>query len=359
MDGQYSRLRTAPDAGSRRGAVAATSYPAAIALRQHGKIMHPHLWSAALTDPLLADFERFIERSQANPGISRHVQAAGIRMHYLEWPGPDNAPPLLLLHGYLAHAHWWDFVAPWLATHHRVIAADFGGMGDSAHRPEYSYAQFNAEIAAIIEATGIHGCIGIGHSFGGRALLHACHARPELFARAIVVDSRLGSPADPVRGFDEEWRPKKRYADQATILQRFLLRPLEPAPAAALDHMGRHSITCEADGQWTWKFDENVTRVFQQRREDPHFIDDVQELAGLRTPVDFIYGEDSRVVTPQRAALLAGCLPDVRSVTGIPASHHHLPVSQPIALVAVMRALLATSRCGGSPSSRPTTQRSR
>lgn len=294
-----------------------------------------------MTDPLLAGFEQFIARSVARPGTSHHVQAAGIRIHYLEWAGPPQAPPLLLLHGYLAHAHWWDFVAPWLAMHHRVIAPDFGGMGDSGHRDQYSNAAFTAEIAAIIEATGIRGCTAIGHSFGGRALLHACHAHPELIARAIVVDSRLGSPADPVRGFDEEWRPKKRYPDQATILQRFLLRPLEPAPAAALDHMGRQSVMQEPDGQWTWKFDQDVTRLFQQRRDDPRGVDDAKELAGLRTPVDFIYGEDSRVVTPARAALLAGCLPEVRSVTCIPASHHHLPVSQPVALVAVLRALLA------------------
>ncbi len=293
-----------------------------------------------MTDPLLAGFGQFIGHSLARPGTSRHVDAAGIRMHYLEWQGPPGAPALLLLHGYLAHAHWWDFVAPWLATQYRVLAPDFGGMGDSGQRPVYSYPQFHAEVCAFIEATGIHGCTGIGHSFGGRALLYACHARPELFARAIVVDSRLGSPEDPIRGFDEEWRPKKIYADQATILQRFLLRPLEPAPAMALDHMGRMSIR-EENGGWTWKFDENVTRVFQQRNNDPNRIDDAAELCGLRTPVDFIYGEESRVVTPDRAARLATCLPDVRSVTGIPASHHHLPVSQPIALVAVLRTLLA------------------
>lgn len=294
-----------------------------------------------MTDPLLTGFEEFIARSRALPGTSRHVQAAGTSLHYLEWSGPPGAPPLLLLHGYLAHAHWWDFVAPWLAQHYRVIALDFGGMGDSGCRAEYSYAHFHAEIAAIVESTGIAGCAAIGHSFGGRALLYACHARPELFSRAIVVDSRLGSPADPVRGFDQEWRPKKRYDDDASILQRFVLQPVEPAPAVALDHMARMSIRQEDDG-WTWKFDENVTRLFQQRGDDPRAIDDVAQLAGLTTPVDFVYGELSRVVTPARAALLPNCLPYVRSVTCIPASYHHVPVSQPIALVAALRALLGT-----------------
>lgn len=296
----------------------------------------------ALTDPLIAAFDDFVTRSLARPGTSRHTEIDGIRLHYLEWAGPAGAPALLLLHGYLAHAHWWDLVAPWLAEHYRVIAPDFGGMGDSGYRSEYSSAHFHAEITGVVEATGIAGCSAIGHSFGGRALLHACHAVPDLFARAIVVDSRLGSPEDPVRGFDEQWRPKKRYPDPAAILQRFLLRPVEPAPAAALAHMARHSIRAEGD-VWTWKFDENITRLFQQRADNPGGVDDVAALAGLPTPVDFIYGEDSRVVTPVRAARLAGCLPNVRSVTCIPASHHHLPVSQPVALITALRSLLGAA----------------
>jgi pimeloyl-ACP methyl ester carboxylesterase len=88
-----------------------------------------------------------------------------------------------------------------------------------------------------------------------------------------------------------------------------------------------------------WKFDENVTRLFQNRGQAPG-INDSALLQELRLPVDFIYGEESRVVTPERAALLAGCLPNVRSVTGIPCSHHHLPISQPIALLALLRVLL-------------------
>lgn len=288
-------------------------------------------------DPLNESFETFLAASLARPGASRHAEVAGIRLHYLEWEGPAGAPPLLLLHGFLAHAHWWDLVAPWLARHHRVIAPDFGGMGDSGHRPSYSHQQFHAEIAGIIEATGIAGCAAVGHSFGGRALLHACAARPELFSRAIVVDSRLGTPADPLRGFDDDWRPKKRYPDEASILPRFQLFPAEPAPAAALAHLARHSIRRDPDG-WVWKFDEQVSRLLRHRGSEG--VDDVPALAGLTLPVDFIHGELSSVVTPPRAALLATAAPNVRSVTGLPGSHHHLPVSQPVALVGALRVLL-------------------
>ena len=291
-----------------------------------------------MTDPLNESFDAFVTRSLDRPGKSRYARVAGIRMHYLEWPGPQDAPAVLLLHGFLAHAHWWDFVAPWLAEHYRVIAPDFGGMGDSEPRARYSHSLFHDEIAGIVEATDIEGCSAVGHSFGGRALLYACAMHPGLAARAIVVDSRLGSSSDPLRGFDEEWRPKKRYPDAASILGRFQLRPVEPAPAAAMRHMALASVREEADG-WVWKFDENVTRLFMQRSHATS-VDDAEVLKDLHIPVDFIYGEESRVVTPARAMLLADCLPNVQSVTGIPCSYHHLPISQPLALVALLRVLL-------------------
>lgn len=291
-----------------------------------------------MTDPLLQSFESFLDQSIARPGTSHFVEAAGVRLHYLEWPGPPGAPAVLLLHGFLAHAHWWDFIAPWLATEYRVIAPDFGGMGDSGYRERYAHADFHREIAAVVEATGLAGCVGIGHSFGGRALLYACRDYPHLFRRAIVVDSRLGSPEDPIGGFDDDWRPKKRYANREAILQRFLLRPVEPAPAAALAHMARQSVR-EEDGAWVWKFDENVTRLYQGN-PNAHRVNDHDELRSLALPVDFVYGEDSQVVKPSRAARLRTCLANVRSVTGLPASHHHLPISQPIATLGVLRTLL-------------------
>jgi pimeloyl-ACP methyl ester carboxylesterase len=280
-----------------------------------------------------------LQRIAQAPGESRFTEVDGLQLHYLEWPGPAGAKPVLLLHGFLAHAHWWDFISPWLAERYRVIAPDFSGMGDSAYRSQYQHSDFDQEIAAVIKAAGIEGCTAVGHSFGGRALLYACQRYPELIARAIVVDSRLGSPADPLRGFDEPWRPKKRYASQAEILSRFSLRPEEPAPAEALAYMARHSVR-QDQGAWVWKFDDQLTRLFQSAPESARGLNDELALEGLRLPVDFIYGEQSRVVTAPRAARLAHCLPNVRSVTGLPASFHHLPVSQPIALLGTLRALL-------------------
>jgi pimeloyl-ACP methyl ester carboxylesterase len=58
-------------------------------------------------------------------------------------------------------------------------------------------------------------------------------------------------------------------------------------------------------------------------------------------PVDYVYGEQSAVVAPGRARRIASRLRRCGGAIGIPQSHHHLMLDQPIALIAVLRALLA------------------
>src|SRR4029450_13191104 len=62
---------------------------------------------------------------------SRFIVANRLRHHVLEW-GDAGQPSLLLLHGFLEHAHTWDLVAPHLATAGwHVVALDWRGHGDS------------------------------------------------------------------------------------------------------------------------------------------------------------------------------------------------------------------------------------
>ena len=44
-----------------------------------------------------------------------------------------DGPPLLLLHGFPQTNMMWHKIAPRLAEHYRVIAADLRGYGDSGH----------------------------------------------------------------------------------------------------------------------------------------------------------------------------------------------------------------------------------
>jgi pimeloyl-ACP methyl ester carboxylesterase len=280
--------------------------------------------------------EDFIARSLACPGVSKYFTATGIRIHYLEWQGPPGAPTLLLLHGFLGSAHWWDFIAPWLAATHRVIAPDFGGMGDSAHRPSYRYEDFVAEIGAALQQLQLAPCTVIGHSFGGRTMLFACAAFAPLIRHAIVVDSRLSSQDDPLRPGNDAWRPKRRYASSAAMLERFRLLPDEPVPAPIRRHIAAQSLTPDGDA-FVWKFDEQITRLFGGsglERETERLVD-------LPMPVDVVAGEFSTVCSPARARHLVATIGSARGPIVIPTAYHHIPIGQPVALVAALRGLLA------------------
>jgi pimeloyl-ACP methyl ester carboxylesterase len=273
-----------------------------------------------------------------NPGQSAFVMANGVRLHSLGWALDDASKPLLLLmHGFRSHAHWWDWTAPYLATHYRVVAPDLSGMGDSAHRQSYEPDTFAEDVIGYLDAMGLPPAVGIGHSYGGSTLLRACVKRPDLFSRLILLDTCLT--------FQEEAtapqtlpRPVKNtcYPSLETAMARFVLRPRQPSRLGyLLQHIARHSAR-QDDGGWRWKFDPAVY-PFDKFRCDADAL-----LARVQRPVDYIRAECSSVVNPARAQTIARLLPQTggKGVIEIPDTHHHMMLDQPIALIATLRAML-------------------
>ena len=70
------------------------------------------------------------------PGRPQLLTIDDLRLHVLAYVSTAHQhdasrPPLLLLHGGMAHARWWDLVAPQLADVARPFAFDRRGHGDS------------------------------------------------------------------------------------------------------------------------------------------------------------------------------------------------------------------------------------
>jgi pimeloyl-ACP methyl ester carboxylesterase len=249
----------------------------------------------------------------------------------LVWGEPSDKPPLVLIHGGAAHAHWWDPIAPWLAHDRQVLALDLSGHGDSPRHPAYPRQLWGEE---LVRAVGAMRPILIGHSTGGRACLEAAVARPELFTGLVLVDSPVHGPN--FRG--PEWVPSPRrelpvYPDLSAAVERFRLLPPQPEPAERilLEHVARHSVRVLEDGRATWKFDPNIIGDMpDQRARD--------SLAALTVPLALIRGEHSTVLPPETWDYMRSVQPG--PAIEIPAAHHHLLLDQPLALVAALRTLL-------------------
>ncbi len=245
-----------------------------------------------------------------------------------------DLPGLVLVHGFRAHARWWDHIGPMLCGDHRVVALDLSGMGDSDRRPAYARAQHGREILAVATALGMERPTLIAHSYGGICSLIACRASPDRVARALIIDSAL--PTETEKSMVPAG-PPRLYPEFAAALARFRLSPpgLWPDPAV-LAYIARHSLR-QTPGGWTWKFDSLAADTLN--------LDQTYRAAMLdvRVPGAFIHGALSEVVTPARLAQLPAMMKLAGPPIEIPACHHHVLIEQPLALVAVLRTLLATS----------------
>ena len=291
----------------------------------------------------------WFRKAIATPCVDHTIDVAGCPIHYRLWaPGASaplsgresSAPGIVLVHGNGAHAHWWDFIAPYLLEHYRVAALDLSGMGDSGHRDEYTPELFADEVIAVAQHAGFGtGTIVVGHSFGGFVTLKAGLLHSAIIDGVVLVDSAVRPP-------DFEWerdprrapvRPKRVYPDFADALERFRLMPPQDCKNDyILDYIGRHSIM-QTDAGWTWKFDDALFQKFK-------FGDMVSDLSNLGCRVGVIYGEDSYLFSQDVADYMFKMLDESVPFIGIPEAQHHLFLDQPLAFVAALRTLLAEWR---------------
>jgi pimeloyl-ACP methyl ester carboxylesterase len=281
------------------------------------------------------------------------VDVDGAAIETLAW-GARGRPGLLLLHGKMAHADWWRFIAPFFATTHRVAALSWSGMGGSGWRERYSIDTMAAEALAAAESTGLFDGpakpIVVGHSFGGFASLRCAEGHGARLAGVVTLDMPLWSPEHRaarrpagVRGVIAP-RPTRIYPTLPDALARFRFAPPQPCENLYIaDFIARGSLKEVpreegAGNGWTWRFD---PRVVELAPGDP-----ARSLQAAACPVAIAWGGDSALVDPAVAAYIAGVAPAGTPLVEIPAARHHVMVDQPLALVAALRALLAAWPAG-------------
>src|SRR5262249_13923253 len=124
----------------------------------------------------------------------RFVDANRLHHHLVEWS--DDGPLVVLLHGFLEHAHAWDLVAPRLAAAgFRVVALDWRGHGDSewiGAGGYYLFADYVGALAGVVRALGGRAAF-VAHSMAANAALLYAGTEPERVAAVACVDA-LGPP---------------------------------------------------------------------------------------------------------------------------------------------------------------------
>ena len=128
---------------------------------------------------------KWFEQALAVPREEGWLESQGCPIHYFRWGDPSK-PGLLLMHGFLAHARCFAFIAPFLAQDYHLVAYDFSGMGDSGVRETYPDELRLKELMDVAHHTGMFDDERkptlIAHSYGGNVGLAAMENHDSLFS---------------------------------------------------------------------------------------------------------------------------------------------------------------------------------
>ena len=148
---------------------------------------------ARYAGPMTADVQLPPRAADAGPPpADRWFRSGGVRIHALDWGGPDGGVPVLFLHGVAGNAWIWDDVASRMRgalPDHRLIALDGRDGGDTDHPPTgYERDDFVQDVLAVHDSLGARPMVLVGHSRGGWLATWLASQHPERVAALILVD---------------------------------------------------------------------------------------------------------------------------------------------------------------------------
>ncbi len=229
-----------------------------------------------------------------------YLHVRGIRLHYLDW-GNQGQPPMLLLHGFLGHAHVWDDLALTLRDRYHVIALDQRGHGQSQwlENGAYTLADHFSDIAGLVEALRLDPFILLGHSMGGRNALFYAACHPHKVARLILVDAR---PASNSQGSESLRHLLASFPRQASSFEEGvgILRSLYPfLSKKTCRHIFRHGFNRISPGRFVPRCD---LRMIQELERSDGAIEDLWPfLESVACPTLIVRGQDSSFLSPEEA----------------------------------------------------------
>ncbi len=128
-----------------------------------------------------------------------------LRIHYVD-EGPQDAAPILLMHGEPSWSYLYRKFVPDLAARgHRVIAPDLIGFGKSdkpAARGDYTYERHVAWMSDWLTALDLTDITLFCQDWGGLIGLRLVAAFPDRFARLVVSNTGLPVGTGSSEGFD-------------------------------------------------------------------------------------------------------------------------------------------------------------
>jgi len=246
-----------------------------------------------------------------------HVQANGIRQHYLRYGGAGGEratrDAVILIPGITSPAVTWGFVAERFGRHFDTYVLDVRGRGlsEASDTLDYSLDAQAADVIALAQALALPRFALVGHSMGGRIAIRAAGRQPAGLTRVVAVDPPVSGPGRRAYPAKLPW-----YVDSIRLARRGI----------TLEQMREFCPTWTEEqlrlrAQWLHTCDERaiVTSFEAFQTDDIH-----ADLPRIAVPLLLITAERGDVVRPGDVEEMRRLAPQLTEVR-VPDAGHMIP----------------------------------
>lgn len=279
-----------------------------------------------------------IESARLAGAASFSIRHAGRDYGALAW-GPEDAPRVLALHGWLDNAASFARLAP-LLSEFRIVATDLPGHGLSAHRHDGAYhiSDYVFDVLRMADGLGWEQFDLLGHSLGACIAPLVAAAFPERIRSLALIEGLGPLSAEPdtmpsalARAWSKQTslgqRPAPDYASFDEAVQA-RMRGGNGLPREAAEMLCRRGLK-QSGGRWFWRNDGHLTIPSSRPMTEPEVL---AFLARVSAPVLLVRAENG---LPFSEKLMQARLEALSEVTLVRvAGGHHVHLEDGVVAVA-------------------------
>ena len=264
----------------------------------------------------------------------------GLKLHFRDYPGSNERPPLLCMHGLTRNSRDFADLADRVAGTWRVIVPEMRGRGMSEYASDsatYNPLQYVQDVSALLEQEGIERFVAVGTSLGGLMTMLLAAIDPSRIAGAVLND--IGPEISPggierIREYVGQGRSYATWMHAARALQEV---HGEAHPRFGIEEwldMAKRSMVVQQNGRIGFDYDMKIAEPFaQDDGAAPADMWPAPEALDGR-PVLIVRGEKSDLFAEDTLKSMLARLPQAASVT-IPETGHAPMLNEPEAVAAI------------------------
>ena len=238
----------------------------------------------------------------------------------LPYTDRGRGDPVVFLHGFPLDRRIWDAQAAKLSDHHRVLAPDLRGFGQSRRSDPFTIESLADDTHLFLEQLAASPCVLAGLSMGGYVALAYARKYPEDLRGLILVDTKAEADTPQAKEGRAKMIDLARTSGAKAVAEEMLPKMLSNAT-----QQNRPDVVKTLRAMMGDCSPQAIEYALAAMRDRP---DRTPELPGIKTPTLIIVGESDAITPPEVAERMQKAIPGATREV-IRGAGHMAPLEQP------------------------------